>query len=88
MAMNAGNSGCTTGLSSRIYDYLIADSRNGFSSPLTSGQSDAVKALCYAIARGVVDEVNADGACAITVSTDAFGAGVPAAPVALTGTIS
>jgi len=88
MGMNAGDSGCTTGLSGGIYTYLTGDSRNGFSSPMTAAQSDAVKALCYAIARGVVAEVNAAGECSVTVSVDQLAAGVPAAPVILSGSIS
>lgn len=88
MSMDAGDSGCTTGLSGRIYTYLTGDSRNGFSSPMSSAQSDAVKALCYAVARGVVAEVNANGACSVTVSVDQLAAGVPASPVILGGSIS
>ena len=88
MAMNAGNSGCTSGLSQRVYDYLIADARNGFSSPMSSEQSDAVKALCYAVARGVVDEIQANAVVSTTVAADAFGAGIPASPVILTSGVS
>lgn len=88
MGMSAGDSGCTTGLSGRIYTNLTGDSRNGFSSPMSSGQSDAVKALCYAVAQAVVAEVNANGACSVTVSVDEFAAGVPASPVILGGSIS
>ena len=68
MALAAGNSGCTSGLSQRIYDYLVADSRNGFSSPMSAAQSDAVKALCYAVARAVVDEIVANAAVTVTVA--------------------
>ena len=57
MAMNAGDAACTTGLSARVYSYLVADVRNGFSGTMTSAQSDSVKALCYAISRAVVDEI-------------------------------
>lgn len=88
MGMSAGDSDCTTGLSGRIYTYLTGDSRNGFSSPMTAAQSGAVKALCYAVARGVVAEVNANGACSITVSIDQLAAGVPASATILGGSIS
>lgn len=88
MALNAGNSACTSGLSQRVYDYLIADARNGFSSPMSSGQTDAVKALCYAIARGVVDEIQADAVVSTTVAADAFGAGIPPGPVILTSGVA
>lgn len=88
MALNAGNSACSTGLSKRVYDYLIADSRNGFSASMTSAQTDAVKALCYAIARGVVDEIQADAVVSTTIAAGAIGAGLPAGPVILTSGVS
>lgn len=79
MALAAGNSGCTSGLSQRIYDYLVADSRNGFSSPMSAAQSDAVKALCYAVARAVVDEIVANAAVTVTAPANVYGGGIPAA---------
>lgn len=67
MALNAGDANCTTGLSKRVFDYLTADSRNGFVDPLDGAALDAVRALCWAVARGVVDEIatNAD----VTITT-------------------
>lgn len=59
--LDAGDPGCTTGIAKRIYDQLTADVRNGFSAPLSAAQEDAVKSICYAAAKGVADEVNADG---------------------------
>lgn len=56
MGFNKGDANCTTGLSKRIYDNMLADPRSGFSAPMSSGQTDAVKALCWAIAQAVVDE--------------------------------
>ncbi len=88
MALSAGNTACSTGLSKRIYDALTAASGNGFSSPLSSGQTDAVKALSYSIASAVVAEIAANAAVSVVVSADAFGAAIPAAPVTLTGSVS
>ena len=68
MALNAGNANCTTGLSKRVYDYLVADSRNGFVDPLTDAGRDAVRALCYAVGRAVVDEITANADVTITPS--------------------
>lgn len=78
MALNAGNSDCTTGLSKRVYDYLVADSRNGFSSSMSAAQTDAVKALCYAVARGVVDEITTNAVVTVTATTNVYGTGIPA----------
>lgn len=88
MALNAGNAACTTGMSKTVYDYLVGDARNGFSSPMSAAQSDAVKALCYAVARAVVYEIQANAAVNVTANTDAFGAGIPPAPVVLGGGIT
>lgn len=60
MAMNPGDSGCTNGLSSSIYGNWIADSRAGFSSPMSPAQQDMLKSLCWAIAQAVVGEIQAD----------------------------
>lgn len=67
--LNAGDSGCTTGLSKRIYDYWLADSRSGFASPMTPTQEDMLKSLCWAIARGVVGEIQANASVSVTIST-------------------
>ena len=39
MALDPGNSACTTGLSKRIYDALVAAPSSGFSSPLAAARS-------------------------------------------------
>lgn len=68
MALNAGNSTCTTGLSKRIFDFWTADSRAGFVSPLSGAALDCVHAMCYAVARAVVAEVQANAAVTGTTS--------------------
>ena len=73
MALNAGNSACSTGLSARIYTYWTGDARSGFVSPLTGAPDDAVKALCYAVARAVVDEITANASVTTTVNAAAGG---------------
>lgn len=88
MGLNAGNTACTTGLSARIYNALISSADSGFSSPMTAAQTNAVKALCYAVAVGVVNEVQANAAVSVTANPDAFGAGIPAAPVVVAGSIT
>lgn len=88
MALNAGNTACSTGLSKRIYDAWTSAAANGFSSPLTSGQTDAVKALCYAIASAVVAEIQANAVVNVTADTDDFGTGIPPAPVVISGQIT
>ena len=65
MALNTGNAECTTGLSKRLYDNWTTDSghdpnRSGLVSPLEGSADDCVKALCHAIAKAVVDEINAN----------------------------
>ncbi len=88
MSLNAGAADCSSGMAKTIYDYLTGDSRNGFSGSMTAAQSDAVKALCYAIARGVVYELQVNAVVGVTADTDAFGAGIPAAPVVVQGAIT
>lgn len=90
MAMNAGNADCTAGLSKRIYDYLVADARNGFVSPLDGAARDAVRALCWAVARGVIDEIATNADVVITTSDGGLQrvGGVDTDPPALTKTLS
>lgn len=88
MALDAGNAACSTGLSKRIFDALVADSSAGFSGSPTTAQTNSVKALAHDIALGVVAEIAANAAVSITVPIDAFGAGIPASPVVLTGTVA
>jgi len=72
MALSAGNAACSSGLSKRIYDYWTGDTSNGFSGSMSGAQTDAVKSLCYAIARAVVDEVTANGVAEISTSLGAL----------------
>jgi hypothetical protein len=60
MAMNKGDADCTSGLSKRIFDNLTGDSRAGFVSPLAGAALGSVKALCWATAQAVVDEIQAN----------------------------
>lgn len=73
MALNAGDADCTSGLSKRIYDAITGDSRNGFIDPLPDAGRDNVRALCWAIARGVVDELTENGAITVTITTSDSG---------------
>jgi hypothetical protein len=67
MAVNAGNSDCTSGLAKRIYDFWVADSRSGLVSPLTGDAQGSVRAMCYAIARAVAAEIAANAEVTTTV---------------------
>lgn len=60
MALNKGNSTCTTGLSKRIYDQWSTDSAAGFTSPMSPTQQNMLKTLCWAVAQSVVDEIQAN----------------------------
>lgn len=68
MSMVAGNSDCTTGLSKRIYDFYIADSRNAFGVTPSAIAEDCARAMAYAVARAVVAEIAANAAVAGTTS--------------------
>jgi len=57
MALNAGDANCTSGLSKRIYDKWTNDSRAGLISPLAGDAQGSVRAICFAIATAVVDEI-------------------------------
>lgn len=85
MALQVGNAACTTGLALRIYSAIIGGTNTGFSGTLTTDQTNAIKALCYGIAVGVVGEIQTNSSVTVTAGIDAFGAGIPAAPVALNG---
>jgi hypothetical protein len=62
MALDAGNSACTTGLSGALYTAWTGDATNGFSSPLTTGQTAVVKSLCYQWAVSIAARLGVDGA--------------------------
>lgn len=58
--IDPGNPDCTSGLSERILLTLMLDSRNGFSAPLSQQAFDTILALCWATAKGVAEQINAD----------------------------
>jgi hypothetical protein len=59
--MDAGNPECTEGLSKKFFDYWLADVRNGFASPLSGAQQGTIKALCYAAAQAIAEQVAGGG---------------------------
>lgn len=71
MAMDAGDAGCTHGLSQRIYNAWTTDVNNGFSSPLSAAQQTLIKSQCFAIAAAVVAEIQAN-ATVVIKTTDNF----------------
>jgi len=62
MALDAGNEECESGLSKRIYDAWRTDARAGFAAdfPTNVNAQKAVKALCWAVAKSVVEEILAN----------------------------
>lgn len=62
MAMNRGDSACSTGLAKRIYDYWVNDSvnraRSGLATSLTTPQVEMIRSQAWAIAQAVADEVD------------------------------
>jgi hypothetical protein len=87
MALNAGNADCTTGLSQRLYVYWTASSESGFVDPLTSDAARMIKAQCYAFARGVVDEIEANLEVEVVIAEDTIDAGVPTVDRTFTGEV-
>ena len=88
MALQAGDAGCTTGMALRIYNAIIGGTNTGFSGSMTTAQTDSIKALCYGIAVGVVAEIQSNASVSVTADTDAFGTGIPAAPVVISGGVT
>jgi hypothetical protein len=88
MALNAGDAACSSGLAQRIYNAIIGGTNTGFSGSMTTAQTDSIKALCYGIAVGVVAEIQSNASVSVTAPIDAFGTGIPAAPVALSGGVT
>ena len=75
MALATGNSGCTAGLSKRIYDAWVADSRMGLDpnpANWTAAQTDGLKAMAYGVAVAIVAEIVANGEAFITTSKSAL----------------
>jgi len=88
MALQVGDTACTSGMALRIYSAIIGGVNTGFSATLTTDQENAIKALCYGIAVGVVGEIQTNAAVTATAPIDAFGVGIPAAPVAIPGGVT
>ncbi len=88
MALDAGDAGCTTGLSHEIYEAMTTDTRSGFSSPLSSDQEGALKALAYSIAAAAVAHVVAHAEVHVTITAGSLGSGLPASDVTITGTLT
>jgi hypothetical protein len=73
MALAKGDSGCTAGLSKRIYDNLVADrARMAFTGSATTAETNFLKAVAWAVAQAMVDEVVANGEAFITTSKGAL----------------
>jgi len=77
MGLSIGDKDCTSGLSKRIYDNLKAEWLNEFNYDLGGESADnqtTWKLVCYAVAKGVVDELEAnaelDSAVATIETTD------------------
>lgn len=87
MALNAGDAACSAGVAKTLYDYWSGDADNGWSGSMTADQTKAVKSLCYAIARTIVYEMQANATVSVTANTDAFGTGIPPAPVVINGSV-
>lgn len=88
MALQVGNTACSSGMSQRIYNAIVGGVNTGFSGTLTTDQENAIKALAYGIAAGVVAEFQTNAAVSVTAQIDDFGAGIPAAPVVLSGGVT
>jgi len=79
MALVIGNKTCTTGLAKRCYDNLCAEWLAEMGYDLTAQSADAKEMwqlVCYSIAKGVVDEFEAnaelDSAVATVETTGAY----------------
>jgi hypothetical protein len=88
MALNAGNALCTTGLSKRIYDFWTADAGSGFVSPLTDAARTMIRAQCYAVARAVVAEIQANATVAIDIDAGDLDPGIPSVLRTINGGIT
>lgn len=88
MALNVGDAACTAGMAKRIYDAIVGGSNTGFSASPSVAQLNSIRALAYGIAVGVCAEIAANAEVSVTADADAFGTGIPPAPVDLTGAVS
>ncbi|MDD5245470.1 MAG: hypothetical protein PHU49_15790 [Syntrophorhabdaceae bacterium] len=82
MALQKGDAACSAGLSKRIYDNLVAGGGGFASTPagVTGG-----KAMAYAIACAVVDEITTNAAVSTNDIVPALGLVAPAGGGPVTG---
>jgi hypothetical protein len=66
--LQKGDADCTTGLSGRMYTKLVAADDIGFTDPLTANANKMIKAICFALAESIVEEVTENGYAAIDTS--------------------
>lgn len=88
MALDAGDADCTSGLSHEVYEAMTTDTRAGFSSPLSSDQEGAIKALAYSIAAAAVAHLVAHAEVHVTITAGSLGGGLPATDVTVSGTLT
>lgn len=88
MALDAGDADCTSGLSHEVYEAMTTDTRAGFSSPLSSDQEGAIKALAYSIAATAVAHLIAHAEVHVTITAGSLGGGLPATDVTVSGTLT
>jgi hypothetical protein len=84
MTLDAGDAGCTSGLSKRVFDYRVAAA----SEICLTDDKTALKADCFAIAQAVVDEITANAEAVVSIATAGLqtstAPGAPTAPPAPT----
>jgi hypothetical protein len=66
----------------------VAAPSSGFSSPLSTAQEDALKAIAHSVSTSVVAEIQANAVVSITVPAGAFGPSIPPAPYVFTVGVS
>lgn len=71
MTLAAGDTGCTTGLSKRIYDNRVAAAAT-IGIDTDPDNHGPLKADCYAIATAIVDEITANAEAVIGVAAGAL----------------
>lgn len=72
MALLTGNKTCTTGLSKRVYDNLCSVWLSDMGYDLTAESAtnkQTWQLVCYSVAKGVVDEIQANAALSGAVAT-------------------
>lgn len=91
MALSTGQSrvDAPTGIAARIWTGVLARTGwSGFNAAITTvgtGSRDALSGLLDAVAEGIYQTLATDARVTVTVPANAFGAGIPAAPVDVTG---